>query len=280
MLDTIRMKLENGGLFIGKFKPLDQEYDELRNKMPRFMFLFIMPIHFLVFRIFPKIPLFKSFYFLITRGKRKYISKAEVFGRLKYHGFSISNYYLINNDIYFIAELKKTKSNEQNPSYGPLIKLKRIGLDNKVIEIYKFRTMHPYSEFVQEDLVLNNKLKNTGKINNDYRLTSWGIIFRKLWIDELPQIYNWLKGDINLIGVRALSLNYFSLYPEKLQEMRIKVKPGLIPPFYADLPSNFEEIIISEERYLIQRSKNKFMTDAKYFFRALFNILFKGARSS
>ena len=140
-----------------------------------------------------------------------------------------------------------TKSNEQNPSYGPLIKLKRIGLDNKVIEIYKFRTMHPYSEFVQEDLVLNNKLKNTGKINNDYRLTSWGIIFRKLWIDELPQIYNWLKGDINLIGVRALSLNYFSLYPEKLQEMRIKVKPGLIPPFYADLPSNFEEIIISEE---------------------------------
>ena len=62
--------------------------------------------------------------------------------------------------------------------------------------------------------------------------------------------------------------------------MRIKVKPGLIPPFYADLPSNFEEIIISEERYLIQRSKNKFMTDVKYFFRALFNILFKGARSS
>ena len=280
MLDTIRMKLENGGLFIGKFKPLDQEYDELRNKMPRFMFLFIMPIHFLVFRIFPKIPLFKSFYFLITKGKRKYISKAEVFGRLKYHGFSISNHYVINNNIYFIAELKKTKSKEQNPSYGPLIKLKRVGLDNKVIEIYKFRTMHPYSEFVQEDLVANNRLKNTGKINNDYRLTSWGIIFRKLWIDELPQIYNWLKGDINLVGVRALSLNYFSLYPKKLQEMRIKVKPGLIPPFYADLPSNFEEIIISEERYLLQRFQNKFITDAKYLLKASFNILFKGARSS
>ena len=71
MLDTIRMKLENGGLFIGKFKPLDQEYDELRNKMPKFMFLFIMPIHFLVLGYFQKF-LYLKLLFLITRGKNIY----------------------------------------------------------------------------------------------------------------------------------------------------------------------------------------------------------------
>tara|TARA_B100001559_G_C16382880_1_gene567420 strand:- start:63 stop:905 length:843 start_codon:yes stop_codon:yes gene_type:complete len=280
MLNFIRKKLKNGGVFVGSFTPLDTEYNIVRKKMPKFMFVIIMPIHFIIYRIFPKIPIINKFYFFLTNGKRKYISKAEVFGRLKYFGFSITNYLMINNVIYFISELTKTKSEEESPSYGPLIKLKRIGLNQKIINIYKFRTMHPYSEFVQEELVLNNDLNDMGKINDDYRLTSWGKVFRKLWIDEIPQIYNWIKGDVNLIGVRALSPHYFSLYPKDLQLLRTKYKPGLIPPYYADMPKNFEEILLSEERYLNLKSKNKIITDINYFFKVLYNILLKGARSS
>jgi len=48
--------------------------------------------------------------------------------------------------------------------------------------------------------------------------------------------YNLLKGEMKLVGVRPLTEHYFSLYRKKLQELRAKTKPGLIPPFYLDMP--------------------------------------------
>jgi len=56
-------------------------------------------------------------------------------------------------------------------------------------------------------------------------------------------------------------------------------KPGLIPPFYKDLPKTLEEIIESERNYLNLYAKNPLRTDIKYFFAAMYNILFKRARS-
>ena len=81
------------------------------------------------------------------------------------------------------------------------------------------------------------------------------------------------------MGVRALSKHYFSLYPEDLQRLRVQFKPGLIPPYYADMPKNFNEIILSEKRYLKKKKQNGFLTDLIYFINALNNIIFKGARS-
>ena len=115
--------------------------------------------------------------------------------------------------------------------------------------------MHPYSEFIQEDVHKKNKLNTKGKLSNDFRLTSWGKFLRKYWIDELPQIYNLLRGDIKLVGPRALSEHYFSLYPKDIQDLRISIKPGLIPPYYADMPSCFQEIIESERKFLQQKLK-------------------------
>ena len=115
--------------------------------------------------------------------------------------------------------------------------------------------MYPYSEFIQGDLYEKNHLDLSGKLKNDYRITSWGKIFRKYFIDEIPQIFNWIRGDLNLIGVRALSEHYFSLYPKTLQQKRINFKPGLIPPYYADLPKTFDEIIESEIKYLGKKEK-------------------------
>jgi lipopolysaccharide/colanic/teichoic acid biosynthesis glycosyltransferase len=102
---------------------------------------------------------------------------------------------------------------------------------------------------------------------------------RCLWIDELPMIVNLLKGDVKLVGVRPLSMNYFCLYDKELQEKRIKFKPGLIPPFYADMPVTLDEIQASEFRYLQNYENRPFLTDLDYFRRAFINIAIKKARS-
>ena len=90
--------------------------------------------------------------------------------------------------------------------------------------------MHPYSEFIQEDVFKQNKLNDAGKLANDFRLTNWGKFLRKYWIDELPQFLNFLKGDVVLIGPRALSKHFFLYILFKdLQLLRTSIRPGLIP---------------------------------------------------
>ena len=140
--------------------------------------------------------------------------------------------------------------------------------------------MHPYSEFLQEYVYEKNNLKEGGKLENDFRVTGWGQFMRKTWLDELPMVYNWIRGEVKLFGVRPISSHYFSLYSEELKEMRKKAKPGLIPPFYADLPKTFSEICDSEERYLRACQKNPVRTQWIYFWKVFSNIVFKGVRSN
>ena len=112
--------------------------------------------------------------------------------------------------------------------------------------------MHPYSEYLQDYIYEQNNLQDNGKFEDDFRVTGWGKWIRKLWIDELPQLLNFIEGDVSLVGVRALSSHYFNLYPKELQDLRTEFKPGLIPPYYADMPASFKEILESEKRYLLQ----------------------------
>jgi lipopolysaccharide/colanic/teichoic acid biosynthesis glycosyltransferase len=140
--------------------------------------------------------------------------------------------------------------------------------------------MHPYSEYLQSYINSKYGLQSGGKFNNDPRVTTIGKIFRKFWLDELPMIVNLLRGELKLVGVRPLSRHYFSLYPESVQSDRIKTKPGLLPPFYADLPETFEEIIESERRYLKSYQTYGRLTDVKYFGVIFYNIVFRRARSN
>ncbi|NTW50706.1 MAG: sugar transferase, partial [Chlorobiales bacterium] len=151
--------------------------------------------------------------------------------------------------------------------------------NGQIIMIHKFRTMYPYSEFLQEYIYEHNKLDTTGKFKDDFRITSWGRLMRKMWLDELPQLYDWLQGDLKIFGVRALSQHYFSLYPEEVQKMRVQQKPGLVPPIYADRPKSFDDVVESERRYLTKKIKYPLMTDVTYFIKAFYNIVFKGVRS-
>jgi lipopolysaccharide/colanic/teichoic acid biosynthesis glycosyltransferase len=140
--------------------------------------------------------------------------------------------------------------------------------------------MHPYSEYLQGYVYQLNDLKDGGKFQHDFRITSWGSMCRRIWLDELPMIINLFTGDMKLVGVRPLSKHYFSLYSPEMRERRIKYRPGLLPPFYADMPNNIEEIQASELRYLDAYDKSPILTDISYFFRSLRNILFRHARSN
>jgi hypothetical protein len=84
---------------------------------------------------------------------------------------------------------------------------------------------------------------------------------------------------MKLVGVRPLSRQYFGLYKDDLKERRIKYKPGLIPPFYADMPDDLESIQASELKYLDSYDRHPFLTDLRYFFKSWWNILFRHARS-
>ena len=92
--------------------------------------------------------------------------------------------------MHFILKKAKPPRTDPNPTYGPLIRLKRLGKDGKVIYIKKLRTMHPYSEYLQDYVYQTNALQEGGKFRDDFRVTSWGRILRTLWIDELPQFIN------------------------------------------------------------------------------------------
>ncbi len=102
---------------------------------------------------------------------------------------------------------------------------------------------------------------------------------RMFWIDELPMVLNLLKGDLKLVGVRPISNHYFELYDEDLRKKRIRYKPGLVPPFYVDMPKTLEEIQASERRYLESYDKHPLRTDWVYFWKAMANILLRKARS-
>jgi len=267
------------GYLIGFYIPQEHDRHELEKKMPRSVFVFYCPAHYVLKRIMPKLPYLGKLYDIITDQRNRLISRAELLGRLAYAGFSVKFEQSINGKVLFMAQKVMTPAQEEFPSYGPIVRLKRIGLNGQVFRIFKFRTMYPYSEFIQKEVFEKNSLDDSGKLKNDFRRNSVGNILRKLWLDELPQLFNWLKGDVNLVGVRALSEQYFNLYPKDLQELRIQFKPGLVPPYYADMPKSFDEIVDSERRYLLSKKEKPFTTDIKYFCKAFVNIVFKGARS-
>ncbi|MBT7035143.1 MAG: hypothetical protein HN973_00310, partial [Lentimicrobiaceae bacterium] len=225
------------------------------------------------------LPFTKRIYFFITKGRGRVLSRAETYGRLYSCGFEIIDERRIGTEIYYVAKKVKKPVFDNSPTYGPIIRLKRYGKGGKLFNVYKLRTMYAYSEYLQEYVYKQNSLKEGGKFSNDFRITTEGKIFRKFWLDELPMLINVFKGNMKVVGIRPLSKHYFNLYSEELKNKRIKFKPGLVPPFYADRPKTLEEIMESEMRYLEAYEKHPFITDVKYFFKAFYNIIFRHARS-
>ena len=279
--EKINFRLVDQGLFFGFVETYPDRRRAIisKSKYPVFLNWIIYFVDYIFNRLAPKIPIVKSIYFNFTKGKSRVLSRAESYGRLYSCGFEIVDEFMFDNSVFFIAKKVSKPLADITPTYGFVIKLRRIGKDKKIIDFYKLRTMHPFSEYLQEYIYKKNNLTKGGKISNDFRISPEGRIFRKFWLDELPMLYNWFKGHIKLVGVRPISEHYFNLYSKELQEMRIKYKPGLIPPFYYDLPKSFNDIMKSEMNYLKAYEKNPILTDLKYLFHSLINIFFKRARS-
>lgn len=277
---SVNLKLPLDGKYIGCVETYVQRKHRLLKKYPFFIAQIYFFLDFIFKRIFPKLILTRRLYFFLTAGRNRVLSKAEALGRLVYNGFDIIEIKEIGNLTYFVCKKTKRDIPEKTPSFGILFKMKRLGKNNKLITVYKIRTMHPYAEYLQSYIFENNNLRDGGKFKDDFRITSWGKIFRKLWIDELPMAINFLKGEIKLVGVRPLSQHYLSLYSEELKQKRLLIKPGLIPPFYADLPVTLEQIMASELKYIETYQKAPIKTDIYYLGKSLKNIFFKNVRSS
>ncbi len=231
-------------------------------------------------RLFPKMNFFKKLYFAVTKGKHRVFPRPEIMGRLCSCGFEIKMEQVIANKFFVAVQKVCPPLDIHNPSYGPLIRLRRVGKGGKTIGVYKFRTMHAYSEYLQAYIYDHNNLQEGGKIADDYRVSTVGHFLRKFWLDELPMVLNILKGDLKLVGVRPLSFHYYGLYTPEMQEMHIKVKPGLLPPFYVDMPKTLEDVQESEKRYIQQYLQHPFRTDWKYFWLIMKNIVLKRKRSA
>ena len=278
--EQVNKSLKHGGIFKGNVETYSVRRSRILKKLPVPFNSIHLFFDTLLVRISPKLWITKNLYFNITKGKGRVLSKAETYGRLYSCGFEIVDEEYKNNKIYFSVKKIKEPLFPKNPSYGFLITLKRVGQHGKPIKVYKFRTMRPYSEYLQKYIYQKNDLQDGGKIKNDFRISPYGKIFRKYWIDELPMFINFFKGEMKLIGVRPLSEHYFSLYTEELQKLRIEHKPGLSPPFYVDMPVTLEEIITSEIKYLRAYEKAPYSTDFIYFWKSFINIVIKRKRSN
>lgn len=90
----------------------------------------------------------------------------------------------------------------------------RPGKDEKIFKLYKFRTMTDARD------------ENGNLLPDDVRLTKFGKLLRSTSLDELPEVFNILKGDMSIIGPRPLLVKYLPLYNEE-QKRRHEVRPGL-----------------------------------------------------
>jgi exopolysaccharide biosynthesis polyprenyl glycosylphosphotransferase len=109
-----------------------------------------------------------------------------------------------------------------------LFRQTRVGLNKRQFQIYKFRTMIANAEQIQDELLPMNEMAGpVFKITNDPRVTPLGRVLRKTSIDELPQLFNVLKGDMSLVGPRAMSLRDYQLFDHDWQRRRFSVKPGI-----------------------------------------------------
>ena len=113
-------------------------------------------------------------------------------------------------------------------SRGPvLFKQKRVGRNGRVFSIYKFRSMYMDAEERKKELEAQNEMSGLMfKMDNDPRITKVGAFLRKTSLDELPQFFNILKGDMSLVGTRPPTVDEYERYNFHYKR-RLSMTPGL-----------------------------------------------------
>lgn len=140
-------------------------------------------------------------------------------------------------------------------SSGPIFyKQTRIGLHNKPFKVWKFRTMVVNADKIQKDLEANNEMKDgvLFKIKNDPRITPLGTFLRRYSLDELPQLFNVVLGEMSLVGPRPLPLRDVEKFSEH-HFVRHNVMPGITGLWQVSGRSDitdFEQVIALDVSYI------------------------------
>lgn len=116
--------------------------------------------------------------------------------------------------------------------HSPFFLQTRIGMNGKLFKMWKFRTMRPDAENVlqhklESDPVFRSEWEKNFKSRNDPRITRIGYFLRRSSLDELPQFINILKGEMALIGPRPLPPYHDDELPERVKDLRRRVRPGM-----------------------------------------------------
>ncbi len=279
---VVNQKLPDNGTYVVCYRPQEYVKRKMLASYPKGINYLVYACWFIYRRILPRLLLTSRLHYDLGGGTHRTLSKAEVLGRLYYCGFEVDDIVPMGHiDYVFAHRHSQPYPQEQIKVYGPLIKLPRVCENKQIKYFYKFRTMHPYSEYIQKYVFDKRGGMNIAdKAQDDFRITHWGAILRRYWLDELPMLINWLRRDVKLVGIRPLSQAMFDTYPEELQAKRTKTKPGLIPPFYIDHPETFEELYASENKYLDEYFRHPIRTDWRYFWKTIYSILFKRMHSA
>lgn len=137
---------------------------------------------------------------------------------------------------------------------GPAIfKQKRVGKNGRIFEIWKFRSMGVNAEAQKAALMACNEMSgHMFKVSNDPRVTRIGSFLRKTSIDELPQFYNVLRGDMSLVGTRPPTVGEVAHY-EQHHHKRISITPGITGMWQISGRSDvtdFEEVVRMDSDYI------------------------------
>lgn len=160
-----------------------------------------------------------------------------------------------------------------SPGASPIFIQERVGKDGRLFRLYKFRTMIPHAEKAQQELLRYNEMNGpVFKIRADPRITRFGRFLRRSGLDELPQLWNVLRGEMSLVGPRPglpREAEQYTAY----QRQRLYIRPGLtcywqIQPERNSIP--FETWMDMDIQYLQEES---FRTDWKILFATVKAVL-------
>ena len=151
----------------------------------------------------------------------------------------------------------------------------RVGKNRKKFKFYKFRSMVVNAEEMKKDLMNQNEMKDGVyfKMKDDPRITKIGKFLRKTSLDELPQLFNILKGDISIVGCRPCLVEEYEKMSE-YQKQRFLVPAGLTGEWQVrarSTSSSFEEVVKYDLDYI--QNKRGFWYDIKLIFLTIGVVL-------
>jgi lipopolysaccharide/colanic/teichoic acid biosynthesis glycosyltransferase len=148
----------------------------------------------------------------------------------------------------------------------------RVGRNGRLFTLYKFRTMKVTAEEEHEELLEQNEMKgHIFKIRHDPRITPLGRTLRKLYIDELPQFWNALMGEMSLVGTRPPTPSEVACY-EPHHQRRLSMKPGITglwQLYGTDEVTDFEDVVELDCRYIDTWS---ILQDCRIIFRTILRV--------